>query len=46
MDARGRILVLADDPVASAELEKLCTERGWSFARASDGDGAFDIVLG
>lgn len=34
----GEIRLLADDPSAARELEQLCGERGWSFARdAVDG---------
>ncbi len=46
MGGEGEVRVLADDPVASRELEQLCAERGWQFAADPDEEGAFRIILG
>jgi tRNA 2-thiouridine synthesizing protein A len=46
MGGRGRIRVLADDPVAPGELARLCAERGWRFAADPSEAHAFDVDIG
>jgi tRNA 2-thiouridine synthesizing protein A len=38
------IRILADDPVAPAELAKLCAERGWDIAPAPAEPGGWDVL--
>ena len=44
MGGAGRVRILADDPVAPAELARLCEERGWRLAAGEP--PVFDIELG
>ncbi len=39
----GLLRVLADDPIAPREIEQLCTERGWTFARDPADPNAFEV---
>lgn len=41
MAGTGDVLVLADDPLARGELQKLCDERGWHCRR--DGEATFHV---
>ena len=41
----GAFRILADDPIAPAELGKLCAERGWTI-RPDPERTAFDILAG
>jgi tRNA 2-thiouridine synthesizing protein A len=42
----GRILLLADDPAAAAEVGQLCLARGWELSEAglAEPDG-FNVVI-
>jgi tRNA 2-thiouridine synthesizing protein A len=42
---RGRIRILADDPVAPGELERMCAERGWEFAADPLDKAAFHATI-
>ena len=39
------IRILADDPAAAREIEELCGERGWKFARDPAASEAFDVLI-
>ena len=41
----GHICVLADDPAAAGEIEALCSERGWCFARDPERPGTFQVEI-
>jgi tRNA 2-thiouridine synthesizing protein A len=45
MAGRGAVRLIADDPIAPAEIAKLCAERGWACARDPADPAAFDIDL-
>ena len=45
LGGRGEVRILADDPIAPAELAALCAERGWSFAPDPLDEAAFQVVL-
>ena len=46
MGGTGRVRILADDPIAPAELAALASERGWSLARDPADPAAFDVAFG
>lgn len=46
MGGAGEIRILADDPIAPAELAQLCAVRGWKFLPDPDEDSIFHIRLG
>jgi tRNA 2-thiouridine synthesizing protein A len=41
----GRIRMVADDPIAPRELERLCAERGWEFAADPSEQNTFDVTI-
>ena len=43
MGGVGIVRILADDPIAPAELAKLCAERGWSLTPDPDEQNAFEV---
>jgi tRNA 2-thiouridine synthesizing protein A len=46
MGGQGSVRIIADDPIAPAEIAKLCAERGWKCnADLAEAD-SFDIVFG
>ena len=45
MSGAGTILIRADDPIAPAEISKLCAERGWTCTRDPADPIAFLITL-
>ena len=46
MGGKGRIRILADDPIAPKELAALAAERGWSLAQDPSDSTVFDVDLG
>ncbi|MEA1015682.1 sulfurtransferase TusA family protein [Sphingosinicella sp. LY1275] len=46
MGGRGDVRILADDPIAPAELAKLCAERGWAIHPDGQEKSAFDVHFG
>jgi tRNA 2-thiouridine synthesizing protein A len=46
MGGQGAVRLLADDPMAPAEIARLCTERGWACVRDPADPAAFDIDFG
>ena len=46
MGGVGAVRILADDPIAPAELAKLCAERGWTLAADPAEENAFAVELG
>lgn len=42
---RGAVRILADDPIAPAEIRKLCEERGWRCAGDPADASAFHIAF-
>lgn len=46
MGGVGAVRVLADDPIAPAELAKLCAERGWRIVPDAAEAHAFDVEFG
>jgi len=45
LGGKGHIRILADDPIAPAEIAKLCAESGWRCERDQGDAAAFDIRL-
>lgn len=45
MGGTGEVRILADDPVAPAELARLCEERAWTIAPDPADAAAFDVLL-
>jgi tRNA 2-thiouridine synthesizing protein A len=41
----GTIRILADDPVAPAEIAALCAERGWRVGPDPADDRALEVVI-
>ena len=41
----GAVRILADDPIAPGEIEQLCAERGWEFARDAEDPAAFNVLV-
>jgi tRNA 2-thiouridine synthesizing protein A len=41
----GAVRILADDPIAPGEIEQLCAERGWDFARDPQDPAAFNVLV-
>jgi tRNA 2-thiouridine synthesizing protein A len=46
MGGVGTVRILADDPIAPAELAKLCAERGWRIAPDPAEAHAFAVEFG
>jgi tRNA 2-thiouridine synthesizing protein A len=46
MGDKGKIRILADDPIAPRELAQLCVERGWAIASDPEEIHAFDVTIG
>lgn len=46
MGGVGAVRILADDPIAPAELAKLCAERGWTLTPDPAEENAFAVELG
>ena len=46
MGGVGAVRILADDPIAPAELAKLCAERGWQIVPDAAEAHAFDVEFG
>lgn len=46
MGGVGAVRILADDPIAPAELAKLCAERGWRIVPDAVETHAFDVEFG
>ncbi len=46
MGGCGDVRILADDPIAPAELAKLCAERGWAIDPVDQDESAFDVHFG
>jgi tRNA 2-thiouridine synthesizing protein A len=46
MGGCGDVRILADDPIAPAELAKLCAERGWTIHSDPEEKSAFDVHFG
>ena len=46
MGGRGAVRILADDPIAPAELAKLCAERGWAIQPDAEEKTAFEVDFG
>lgn len=43
LGGRGQVHLLADDPIAPAEIAALCEERGWGCER--DGADGYKVIL-
>jgi len=43
---RGAVRILADDPIAPAEIARLCAERGWRCRPDAADPAAFDVDFG
>ncbi|HEX8444853.1 MAG TPA: sulfurtransferase TusA family protein [Allosphingosinicella sp.] len=41
----GRILILADDPIAPVEIAALCEEKGWRLRSDPDRPNAYQIAI-
>ncbi len=45
LDGPGRIRIVADDPIAPAEIAALCAERGWQVSTDPADPHAFGILI-
>ena len=46
MGDKGKIRILADDPIAPREHAQLCAERGWTIVSDPEEIHAFDVTIG